>query len=137
MVEDKLWNGTRIVLAINAAASAVFMLIFLILPETLIPLLYGSWNSRCVTTERQLGAIFLGVIIIAFISLKKGEWPPIKLFMEFGILVLLFFGALGIEEMAVDGPSTGSAITLVIILALAAINIFAYFKEEKLHKSAK
>lgn len=136
MSDDRLWNGTMIVLLINAAAALLWTVILLIAPETLMPLIYGE-HQQSIVRDRQLGMLFLASAIVSLWSLKKNKWKPLKHFLLFLIIGLLGNCALGVADIVILGPSAGGIVTLILTTILPAINILAYFKEESIRKQAK
>jgi hypothetical protein len=124
---------TKIILIIDAIASFIFMVLYLIIPEV-----YASMVDPLVFDPyywRAFGGTLLALFILVLIALKRAEWDQIKAVIELAIVWSSIILILNIWELiALPISPTYVETTIVdsiLLVVLIILNAFIYYREQK------
>jgi hypothetical protein len=123
----------KIILIIDAIASFIFMILYLIIPE-----LYANMVDPLVFDPyywRAFGGTLLALFIISLIAFKRAEWEQVKVVIELAIIwssIILILNiweliALPISPTYIETTITDSIVLIVLII----LNAFFYYREQK------
>ena len=125
----------KIVLLIDVIAGVIYGILYLFIPEIYADLIDSP--SFSLQFWRLWGVTCLLLGIFGIIGLIRNEWTTLKMLIEFVIVWLIGMNIVNIIYI-VDPASTHTAaslsseiVDLIIIFILAALNIYAYLKENK------
>lgn len=121
----ELSKEAKIMYLVNAIASFIFTVLFLVIPEIYANLINPP--EFCAISWRQLGGSLLVLGVFSVVGLLRKEWEHVRIVWELGILWLIVLLCIDFWGMVAIAGSFDY--TVIVELILVVVNIFFYIRE--------